>query len=44
MRLPVKLHLPVAGSYSSAVLVAKELTPRQPPANKTLPLASNVAV
>ena len=41
--LPVTVHIPVAGSYSSAVAVAKALkTP--PPATSTSPFASNVAV
>src|SRR6476659_9686098 len=37
--LPVAVHVPLAGSYSSAVVLAPN-----PPATKTLPLGSNVAV
>src|SRR5207249_10757112 len=42
-RLPVAVHVPLAGSYSSALLK----TPSQslnPPATSTLPLGSSVAV
>src|SRR5258707_3700659 len=42
LRLPVALHVPVAGSYSSALL--RKLTPLNPPATSTLPLGNNVAV
>src|SRR5205823_1230797 len=42
LRLPVTLHVPVAGSYSSAVLRA--LLTRKPPVIRTLPLDSSVAV
>jgi hypothetical protein len=41
VRLPVALHIPLAGSYSSALV--REL-PLYPPATSTLPLGSNVAV
>jgi hypothetical protein len=41
-RLPVKVQLPLVGSYSSAL--AKALKPVIPPATRTMPLGSNVAV
>src|SRR4029077_14255336 len=40
LRLPVALPVPLAGSYSSALLGG----PPSPPATSTLPLGSNVAV
>src|SRR5205807_523710 len=47
-RLPVPVHVPVAGSYSSALLRAKQLCgggPQlKPPATRTLPFGSKVAV
>src|SRR6266481_2675584 len=42
LRSPVKVQVPVAGSYSSAVPVV--VPPGQPPAASTLPLGSNVCV
>ena len=41
LRLPVVLHIPLTGSYSSA-LVSLPLV-LIPPATSTLPLGSNVA-
>ena len=41
-RLPVAVHVPVAGSYSSALL--KEPLLLNPPATSTLPEGSSVAV
>src|SRR5262245_4329511 len=43
LRLPVMFHVPVAGSYISAVLRA-EPPPTTPPATNTLPSGSSVAV
>jgi len=44
VRLPVAVHIPVAGSYSSAL--AKTVNPSlpTPPATNTCPFNSNVAV
>ena len=44
LRLPVALHVPLAGSYSSALLRPLPLPSGVPPATSTLPLGSNVAV
>src|SRR5947208_1697550 len=41
--LPVALHIPVAGSYSSA-LAKMPTSNSKPPATSTCPLGSNVAV
>src|SRR5256885_1020854 len=45
LRLPVLLHVPVAGSYNSdrSVMLGKPST-KNPPATSTLPVVSNVAV
>ena len=43
--LPVDVHVPVAGSYSSAVSATSTLMPSMPaPATRTLPLGRSVAV
>jgi len=42
LRLPVEVQLPLAGSYSSALRVT--LAPADPPATRTSPLGSKVAV
>src|SRR5262249_36655917 len=46
LRLPVALHCPVAGSYSSAapVVTQQGLMTLMPPTTSTLPFASGVAV
>ena len=41
-RSPVPVHVPVAGSYTSALLRVPVLL--MPPTTKTLPFASSVAV
>src|SRR5437879_5483724 len=40
--LPVAVHIPVAESYSSALV--KNVSPSRPPATSTCPFGSNVAV
>src|SRR5205807_6855211 len=42
LRSAVRLHIPAAGSYSSALL--KDLVLSLPPANRTLPLGNRIAV
>ncbi len=42
--LPVRVNVPVVGSYNSLVAIGMPLPLPLPPATSTLPLLSNVAV